>query len=376
MPRVLYFRSELLPMSETFIAAQAGALRRFEPWFAGLKRVSQGLPLDRNRVIVATESSSLRGKLARRAFLRCGYAPEFMRQLEIIEPNLIHAHFAIDACAALTLQKRLRVPMLVTLHGYDVTSEDRAFRGSAVGRLFLRKREAMWEEARVFVCVSPWIREKALERGFPAEKLWVHPIGIDVDLFRPDEGAPERGPLVLFVGRLVEKKGCAYLLRAMRTVEGRMPEARLVVAGDGPLRCALQAEARTMLRQCHFMGAASAEEVRRWMRRAAVVAVPSVTAATGDAEGLCLVACEAQAMGVPVVAFRGPGISVVDGETGLLVAERDCDALADSILTLLRDPEVGKRMGAAGRQRVEQEFKLQKQTGILEQKYDEVLGRR
>lgn len=371
MRRVLLFRSELLPVSETFIAAQARALRRCEPWFAGLKRVGGGLTLDEARVIVATKSDSLPGKVARRAYLRTGFAPGFLRRVEAVGAGLVHAHFAVDACAALAVRRRLKVPMVVTLHGYDVTSEDAALRGSSAGRAYLRGRRALWDEARLFVCVSEWIRQKALEHGFPEEKLWVHPIGIDVEAFRPVARAKE--PLVLFVGRLVEKKGCGYLLRAMRSVEEQMPEARLVVVGDGPLREALEAQA-VGLRRCCFVGAASAEEVRAWMRRAAVVAVPSVVAATGDAEGMCLVALEAQAMGVPVVAFRGPGIEVVDGETGLLVRERDENALADALVAVLRYESVAARMGAAGRARVERQFDLRKQTAVLEEKYDEVLG--
>ena len=142
------------------------------------------------------------------------------------------------------------------------------------------------------------------------------------------------------------------------------------MVGDGRLRGALEAEARG-LQRCRFVGAASAEEVREWMRKAAVVTVPSVVAANGDSEGMCLVALEAQAMAVPVVAFRGPGIEVVDGETGLLVRERDADALAEALVAVLRDEALAERMGMAGRARVERLFNLQRQTALLEDKYDE-----
>lgn len=373
MKRVLLFRSELLPVSETFIANQAAALRGYEPRFAGLKRVPGGLALDEARVVAITGRDSLQAKVARRVYLRTGFAPGFLGRVEAAGAKLIHAHFATDACAALAIQQRIRVPMMVTLHGYDVTSEDVALRALDVGRCYLRRKHELWKRASVFVCVSDWIRQKALERGFPEEKLWVHPIGIDVEVFQP-AGSPAKEPLVLFVGRLVEKKGCAYLLRAMRSVQAQMPETRLVVVGDGPLRGSLEEEARG-LRRCCFAGAASADAVREWMRQAAVVAVPSVVAANGDTEGLCLVVLEAQAMKVPVVGFRGPGIEVVDGETGLLVPQRDEGALADALLSLLRFQSVAAQMGMAGRARVERLFNLCRQTALLEEKYDEVLGR-
>jgi glycosyltransferase involved in cell wall biosynthesis len=127
------------------------------------------------------------------------------------------------------------------------------------------------------------------------------------------------------------------------------------------------------LRRCEFVGALSADAVRDWMRRAAVMAAPSVVAANGDSEGLCLAVCEAQAMGIPVAGFRGPGIAVVDGETGVLVPQRDAGALADALITLLRDEALAARMGAAGRARVERLFNLRRQTALLEDKYDEVL---
>ena len=374
MLRVLLFRTELVPLSETFIVRQARALARYEPWFAGLKRV-QGLTLDGSRVILAGQKNSLREKIERRIYQRTGFAPRFMSQMAAVAPDLLHAHFATDACAALPIQNRLRVPMIVTLHGYDVTSTDATLHGSPMGRAYLRRRRELWERASVFVCVSEWIRQKALDSGFPGEKLWVHPIGIDVERFAPD-ASQVKEPLVLFVGRLVEKKGCVHLLRAMKVVESRVPEARLAVVGDGPLRGALEAEARETLTRCEFAGAASADVVQQWMRRAALVAVPSVVAANGDAEGLSTVVCEAQAMGVPVVGFRGPGIAVVDGETGLLVPERDEAALAEAIVTLLRNEALAARMGAAGRQHVERFFNLRTLTALLEEKYDEVLGRR
>lgn len=374
MKRVLFFRTELLPPSETFIAAQAAALRHYEPWFAGLKRIPSGLALDESRVISLTETNSLRDKIARRIYLRTGFAPGFLQQVESIRPDLIHAHFATDACAALAFQQRLRVPIVVTLHGYDVTSTDAALHSSPLGRVYLHRRHELWERASAFLCVSEWIGHNALKRGFPPEKLRMLPIGIDVDSFRPPQ-AHSKNLLVLFVGRMVEKKGCVHLLRAMREVEAQLPEARLVIVGDGPLRADLETEARASLRRCEFLGAASPQIVRDWMHRASVVAVPSIIAANGDSEGLCLVVLEAQAMGLPVVAFHGPGIEVIDGETGLLVSQRDEGALADALLALLQNEPLAARMGAAGRRRVERFFNLRRQTALLEEQYDEVLGR-
>jgi glycosyltransferase involved in cell wall biosynthesis len=80
-------------------------------------------------------------------------------------------------------------------------------------------------------------------------------------------------------------------------------------------------------------------------------------------------------MRLPVVGFRGPGIEVVDGETGLLVSQRDEGALADALLALLQNEPLATQMGGAGRRRVERLFNLRRQTALLEEQYDEALAR-
>jgi colanic acid/amylovoran biosynthesis glycosyltransferase len=183
-------------------------------------------------------------------------------------------------------------------------------------------------------------------------------------------------PIVLFVGRLVEKKGCSYLIRAMTMVQKCIPDAKLVVLGDGPLRTSLEDQAKSTMRNYEFLGAQPSAVVQQWMQRASIVAAPSVIAENGDSEGLCVVACEAQAMSVPVVSFHGPGLSeaVADGETGLLVEQRNEHALADAILSLLRDDTLAVRMGAAGRKRVETHFNIHRQAEKIEDKYEEILS--
>ena len=375
MRRVLVYRNELLPTSETFIAAQAGAMRRYDPWFAGLGRVANGIALNRARVTVATENGSLRDRLLRRLYLTSGYAPRFHRELRTVEPTLIHAHFAVDGCVALRLQKKLRAPLIVTLHGYDVTSSDESLRATPSGTAYLAHRRELWDRTRLFICVSEHIRRQALPLGFPEHKLWVHRIGIDLHVC---EGAllRDRMATVLFVGRLVEKKGCIHLIRAMAQVRAKLPTAQLVIIGDGPSRASLEREARERSPNTVFLGSQPAAVVRTWMQRARMLVAPSVVAKNGDSEGLPTVLCEAQAMRLPIVAFRGPGVSeaVIDGETALLVDPLDDEGLSAAVIRLLGDRRLQGRLGAAGRLHAEKYFDLQRQTALLEDKYDEVLS--
>jgi len=378
-PTVLIYRSELLPPSETFVAAQAHALRRFTPFFAGLRRIPTGLRLDDCETILLTRQDDAGDKLRRRFFLATGIAPQFLRALELRRPSLLHAHFAVDGAAALPLQKHLGIPLVVTLHGYDATMTDQALRRDAPGRVYLRRKKELRTRVRFFICVSDHIRRRALERDVPEEKLRTLPIGVDLNLFAPDPlrslpPAPQ-DPIVLFVGRLIEKKGCAHLIRAMAIVQGRHPTARLLIVGDGPLLDPLRVEARQTLRHCTFLGAQPPNVVIDLMHRASLLAAPSIVASSGDSEGLPINLCEAQAIGLPIVAFRGPGVSeaVVELETGLLVAPGDERALSQAISEVLRDRCLRHRLAAAGRRRAEALFSLETQTARLEDLYAEAV---
>lgn len=372
-PKVLIFRNELLPASETFIRAQAGALRLFEPCFAGVHASLNPLPLPSSPVLLDSNSTLL-GKLRRRLFWSSSFAPDFLRRLKRLNPALIHAHFAVDAAAALPIARRLQIPLAVTLHGYDATSADAALSRSAEGRRYLKSREILWEQASVFLCISRFMHDRALAAGFPREKLRVHYTGTDLSLFLPS--TKERDPdLIVFVGRLVEKKGCRYLLDALEIVRRAHPCVRLVCIGDGPLREALMAQATASNLPCTFLGSQSPEIVRDYLAQARIFCAPSVEASTGDSEGLGMVFIEAQAMGTPIVSFRHGGIPevVLHGETGLLAPERNRDLLAAHLLTLLQQDCTWNRFSARGQQWVNRAFDVQSQTLELEAIYRQIL---
>lgn len=371
MPRVLLLRAELLPASETFVLSQAAALRRYEAGFAGLRRVREGLDAP-GVVAVLDESGGWRGKAARAAFAHVGLAPGFERKLTDWKADVAHVHFATDACVFLPVLRRLGVPFAVTLHGYDVGLSDAAHGKSALGRVFLQRRAALWRSAAGFLCVSEHLRRVAVERGFPEDKLRVHHTGIAVREW-VDGG---REPVVLFVGRLVEKKGCRVLLEAMKQVEMEFPDAKVMVIGDGPLRSELESWARGNLLRCEFAGAMGHAEVKAWMERAWVLAVPSVRATDGDTEGLPTVVLEAMERGLPVVASDGTGAeeAVVEGETGFLFSQGHAERLAEALICLLRDEEHARSMGAKGRKRVEERFDIGRQTARLEVIYDGLSG--
>ena len=360
MPNVLIFAEKLLHPSETFILAQMGALRRFSPYLVGLEPTSKGLPLDDPPLLLsrrASRTADLRAKVYRRT----GFAPVFHRGVRDLRPELIHAHFASGGKTLLPLHKSLQRPLIVTLHG----GSDVPIQKPRIGVY----RE-LAERADLFLCVSDFIRKQAIEAGFPPEKLLVHYIGIDRSLFFPPPDAIATNS-VLFVGRLVEMKGCEYLIRAMQAVQASRPVSELIIIGDGPLRSDLERLARELSVRCRFMGVQSPATVRGMLQKSRLLCLPSVTTADGHVEGLPTVLVEAQAMGVPVVSTFHSGIpeGVADGVTGTLVPERDSEKLAAAILRLLEDQDLWQRYHLATQEHIDRQFDLRKQTALLEEIY-------
>lgn len=355
---------------------QGESLRHFTPYYVGLRRVA-GLDLPRERTLTLNGGTSV-NRFEELVYKATSVSPRLVARLRALAPSLLHAHFGPDGVTALPLARQLRLPLIVTFHGYDATIHDTVWRASARlrDRRFPARRTRLLREGALFIAVSNHIARQLTLRGCPPEKLVTHYIGVDTDVFSP---VPQRahGLEVLFVGRLVEKKGVAYLLRAMREVQDAEPDTRLTLAGDGPLRAELEALACSLNLRCTFLGRQSPEEVRGLMARADVFCLPSVTARNGDTEGLPTVLVEAQAMGLPAVTSDSAGNpeAVRHEQTGLVVPEKDERALARALLRLLREEQTWRRFSLAAREWTLDRFDARKQARVLEELYEEVLNK-
>lgn len=257
--------------------------------------------------------------------------------------DCIHAHWIIPQGI---VQSFFSVPYLLTGHGGDVTSLNR-------GIIKHLKKRAI-RRAKRFTVVSEALKEETLrlfaekEQELIAAKTAVQPMGCQSRRFgaayrKNNYWSQGKEKVVLFVGRLAEKKGVAYLIEAMQWIEGK-----LVVVGDGPLKEELVRQARQLLPEDKvlFMGAKSHEELPEIYASADVFAAPSVTAKDKDKEGFGLVILEAMASGLPVAAFASGGITEIirHEENGLLAREKDSAELACQINRLLNDGELRSRI--------------------------------
>ena len=365
-------------VSETFIKAQTECLKKFAPQFVGIERVAGSLALSGDPIL-GTDYGRFPRPVQKRLYDLVGleqvlHRPAFYEKIRSVDAELLHAHFATDSVAAMPLSARLQIPLVVTLHGYDVTTRDKVFGAYLAGRAYLMLRERLWRSASAFICVSDFIRRKAIEQGFPEHKLRVHNIGIDCKVFTPSDGLRQNN-LVLFVGRLVEKKGCEYVIRAVAELQKQRVDAELVIIGDGPLRQSLEALTQELGLSCKFLGSQPSSVIRNWLQVAGVFCAPSLTAASGDSEGLGLVFAEAQACGTPVVSsFHGGVPEVVrHGETGLLAPERDYQMLAEHLRRYLTDDNLWRESSIRGIEWIRERFNLATQTRQLEEIYQHVL---
>jgi colanic acid/amylovoran biosynthesis glycosyltransferase len=375
---VLIYAEPLLGRSMTFIRTQAEALTRFSPYYIAPHYQRDGLALPEERVVVMRRGESVISRLTEVPFKLLGVAPVYTRRLRKLRPVLLHAHFGPTGLRALPLARKLNIPLVVTFQGYDATMYDKFLLRSEhySARVYVRRRKVLNTGATLLIGVSNFIRDEMIRQGFSPDKIVVHYLGVDTQLFCPDRRV-KRERFVLFTGRFDEKKGCEYLIRAMGKVQSQVPSAELVLIGDGPLRQHLEQLARQNLTNYRFLGFQPPAVVRHWMNRAQIFAAPSIRTESGDAEGYPNVFAEAQSMGLPVVSFSSDGVreAVVHGETGLLAPARDVEALSKHLHRLHSDPALSAMMGEAARSRVCTHFNLRIQTKKLEGLYMRVIGK-
>jgi glycosyltransferase involved in cell wall biosynthesis len=370
---ILVYRDCIVPRSEAhFLRRLYIGFDRLRPVWVG-RHYGDGLgDLGVEPLMLGREG--VRGALDRARFKHFGALPP-VPDLRSLRPRLVHAHFGRGGALALPIGRALRVPLVVHYHGGDAT-KDKHYRRGPLPTVYQQRLAALQREAALIVCVSDFVHDRLLARGFPADKLLVHRYGVETHGFDdlPSPAVPQ--PYLLFAGRFVEKKGIPTLIEAMRRLEGEGRHIRLKLVGDGEIAGDLK-RAATGLQNVEFCGWLPNHELRRMMRGALAVCVPSVEAASGDAEGLPNVVLEGMAAAAPIVATRHAGIgeAVEDGRTGFLVPSGDVAALAAALRRLVDDPAAARAMGAAARRVALDRFDALTQSRRLEAILLDVIAR-
>jgi len=265
--------------------------------------------------------------------------------------------------------KVARVPLLLRpLTGWKVAVVAHGMEVTKNGQVLRRRIGLRWVfgSADLAVAVSGYTRKRVLEFGVDPGQVRVIPCGVDPDRFKPADGARLRArlglgnrPIILTLARLVPRKGHDLVIRALAEVRRRIPDATYLVAGTGGSHHvdSLRALAETcgVTEAVRFLGAVESDDLPA-LYSASNVYVMTSRSLAGDSnfEGFGITYLEANACGIPVIGADSGGVAdaVVDGETGFLIPPDDVPALADRLHRLLADPDLARRMGAAGRARV------------------------
>lgn len=272
-----------------------------------------------------------------------------------MKPDVVHAHdphAVAMAALALSFSAPEPRPPLIASRRVDFHLQNHSF--------------SRWKyrQMDLFIAASNAIRRVLEHDGIPSSRIVVVHDGIDVgkikrlpvqDLHK-ELWLPHGAPVITNVGALVAHKGQKYLIDAMPQVLREVPDAHLVIFGEGELRGSLERQVKELHLEKHVLLPGFREDVLQLVKSTDLFVMSSVT------EGLGSTVLDAMAMGLPVVGTNAGGIpeAVINGETGLLVPTADAGALAAAIVRLLKDPAARKRMGHAGQARVTADFGVAK----------------
>jgi len=272
--------------------------------------------------------------------------------------DIIHAHWIIPqgfVAIIARLFSRQRPAIILTSHGGDLFA--------LKGALFSRLKRWIINASDHLTVVSSAMKDTAMMLGIPERKISVIPMGVDsYGTFFPSMTSAEREGLI-FVGRLVSKKGIEYLLESMPSVLKRHPKQHLTIIGDGPLRTTLLELCRVkkIEQSVTFVGSIVNTAIPSYLQKAAIAIMPSVVTDNGDQDGAPVAIMETLACGCPTLVSDYPGARdiIVDGENGLLVRQKSSIMIAEKINYLLDNPKIRESLGKNGRESIQKKFDWQ-----------------
>ena len=280
----------------------------------------------------------------------------FSRFLRKRRVNVVLAEYGPTGVSIMDACRVAGIPFVAHFHGYDAYDQ-------TMLRKYQTEYRRMFSESSALIAVSRDMEAQLLRLGAPPGKIHWIPCGVDVSLFDGADPAAA-APVFVAVGRFRDKKAPHLTLLAFRKVLQRVPDARLIMIGEGDLLEACKQIVRTfgIEGSVDFMGARAHHEVAAIMRTARAFVQHSTTTSYGDSEGTPVAVLEAGAAGLPVVGTRHAGIkdAVRHNETGYLVEEHDIDGMSAFMIELAENPQMAAALGRRAREHIAANFSLER----------------
>jgi len=280
------------------------------------------------------------------------YLPSLPAEIDALKPEVLHveSHLFLTAFQAVKKANREHLPCVVTVHG--VLAERGAIADFVQGAYLRSFGLEVLQGADRVICLTKSDAEEIEKYGCPFEKIRLVPNAVDTQLFKPCKEREDS--LVVWVGRFVPEKGLENLIKAAEIVSRRVSKARFLLIGYGPLKEKItkMANDHGLSKFVTIVGPMNRGEIAKILSRATVFVFPSLK------EGLPVSVLEAMASEIPVVGTSVKGINeiILDQQTGLLVPPRKAETLANSILTLLNNEKLRKKLGRNARRLVIEKY--------------------
>jgi glycosyltransferase involved in cell wall biosynthesis len=283
-----------------------------------------------------------------------------------LDPDIFHTHMASSYGFVASFVRHPR--KILSVWGDDVV----VFPHKNLAFKMMSRRSLT--HAGWITCTSGFLKDTVSKLGHAQKPLYIIPFGIDLDSFpisRRDQGGPVR---IGMAKGFIDKYGVDILIKAVHCLVANGHNIRLALAGRGyqlPEYVDL-AKSLGIEDKVEFLGFLKHEQIPDFLGAIDIFAMPSIT----DGESFGVAALEASATGLPVVATRVGGVPevVIDGVTGILVARRNAQQLADALKTLIENPELRRQMGMAGREHVEKHYRWESNVKAMNSLYAEVMG--
>ena len=292
--------------------------------------------------------------------------------------DIIHCQFGTVSFRGISFRNLIQnltgsqPKLITTFRGYDIS-----YILQEKGDRFY---DRLWKTGDLFLANCEFFKQRVIELGGSSQKTFVHRSGLDCNkfIFTPRHPSPDGKVRIVTTGRLVEKKGIEYAIRAVAKQAKISPNIEYNIIGDGYLK----ADLMQLIQELNIgeivklLGWKNEQEIIEILDRCHIFIAPSVTAKNGDQDAPINVLKEAMAMGLPVISTYHGGIPelVEDGISGFLVPERDSEALAEKLAYLIEHPKIWLQMGKAGRAHVEEKYDINKLNDELVTIYEQLLN--